>query len=151
MTTILSYLNLSIGLTQRIFINCLNIKMASPKKNESVLAVKSISPNPMGKLILPKGCSFYRSQPLRCSGIDRASTDRSSWMGELEFISWSGNRFNCFRPLHPPRSSLPRPFPGPIVPGPAHTEQYIGPSAIEIFDYLLTIPEKSCKPFSHNI
>ena len=70
-------------------------------------------------------------------------------MERLEFISWSVIALTASG-HSPPRSSLPRPFPGPIVPGPAHTEQYIGPSAIEIFDYLLTIPERVVNP-SHII
>ena len=63
MTTILSYLNLSIDSTKN-FHKLSQHKNGQSQKEQSVLAVKSISPNPMGKLILPKGCSFYRANPL---------------------------------------------------------------------------------------
>lgn len=41
-----------------------------------------------------------------------------------------------------PKNCYPRTFPGPIIPGPLHTEQYVGSTSWELFNYVLTIPQR---------
>ncbi len=41
-----------------------------------------------------------------------------------------------------PENYYPRTFPGSIIPGPKHTEQYVGSTSWELFNYILTIPQR---------
>lgn len=41
-----------------------------------------------------------------------------------------------------PENCYPKTFPGPIIPGPRHTEQYVGSTSWELFNYILTIPQR---------
>lgn len=41
-----------------------------------------------------------------------------------------------------PKNCYPRTFPGPIISGPKHTEQYVGSTSWELFNYVLTIPQR---------
>ena len=98
-----------------------------------------------------KSVHFIEANPLEIPELVELPLAEVPWMGE----SWNlfhGRVIALTASGHYSHQDhlFPRPFPGPIIPGPAHTEQYIGSSAIEIFDYLLTIPERVVDP-SHII
>src|SRR3989344_8651356 len=97
---------------------------------------------------LQKGIKFIREESLTLPAPESHLP--------LPEVSWIGDSWRRFHGLvvgltatgeyHKDGFVYPRPFPGAIIPGPLHTTQYIGSSAVEIFAHLLTIPQRVVDP-----
>ena len=126
--------------------------MANPKKERVGFSSRVNFSKPDGEAYTrQKGVRFIEANPLEVPESIELPLVEVPWMGEAWNL-FHGRVIALTASGHYSHQDhlFPRPFPGPIVPGPAHTEQYIGSSAIEIFDYLLTIPERVVDP-SHII
>lgn len=74
----------------------------------------------------------------------------------LKEVSWIGDGWKEFYgpqialsamgTVCPDGKCFPRTFPGPVIPGPRHSEQHIGYSAWEVFQHMTTIPERVVSP-----
>lgn len=97
---------------------------------------------------LQKGIKFIREESLVLPTLESHLP--------LPEVAWIGDTWRRFHGLvigltatgeyHKDGFVYPRPFPGAIVPGPLHSTQYIGSSAVEIFSHLLTIPQRVIDP-----
>lgn len=122
--------------------------MANPKKERVGFSSRVNFSKPDGEAYTrQKGVHFIEANPLEVPESIELPLAEVLWMGEAWNL-FHGRVIALTASGHYSHQDrlFPRPFPGPIVPGPAHTEQYIGSSAIEIFDYLLTIPERVVDP-----